>query len=170
MKKVNIVTSFNETILKNNGVHLLSSLKQNLDTKINVTAYHHDCKLDAYSLPKYTYKNLHEVKEHEDFIKRYGEHDGTEEGKIPYNEKLDALKWSHKVFALTEKAFELAEESKDAGWLIWIDADSYLTKRLTEQDMLSMLNDKADVVYNPDESFFMAFNLNKQPALDILSD
>lgn len=69
MKKVNIVTSFNETILKNNGVHLLSSLKQNLDTKINVTAYHHDCKLDAYSLPKYTYKNLHEVKEHEDFIK-----------------------------------------------------------------------------------------------------
>ncbi len=170
MKKVNIVTSFNETILKNNGVHLLSSLKENLDTKINVTAYHHDCKLDAYSLPKYTYKNLHEVKEHEDFIKRYGEHDGTEEGKIPYNEKLDALKWSHKVFALTEKAFELAEESKDAGWLIWIDADSYLTKRLTEQDMLSMLNDKADIVYNPDEPFFMAFNLDKQPTVDILAD
>ena len=44
MKKINIVTSFNETILKNNGVHLLNSLKENLDTKINVTAYHHECK------------------------------------------------------------------------------------------------------------------------------
>jgi hypothetical protein len=52
-----------------------------------------------------TYKKLHEVKDYERFLKRYGEHDGTEEGKIPYNEKLDAVKWSHKVFALTEKCF-----------------------------------------------------------------
>ena len=49
-------------------------------------------------------------------------------------------------------AFDLAEKV-EAGWLIWIDADSYLKKRLTKQDMLSMLNDKADIVYNPDEPF-----------------
>ena len=169
-KQVNIVTSFNETILKDTAVHLLNSTKESLDTSINFTAYYHDCKIDAYSLPDYTYKSLHDIKDHEDFLKRYAEHDGTEDGKIPYNEKLDALKWSHKVFALTEKAFELAEKSKEAGWLIWIDADSYLKKRLTKQDMLSMLNDKADIVYNPDEPFFMAFNLDKQPTIDILAD
>ncbi len=43
-------------------------------------------------------------------------------------------------------AFDLAEKSKNPGWLIWIDADSYLKKRLTKQDMLAMLNDKADMV------------------------
>ena len=169
-KQINIVTCFSETILKDTAVHLLNSTKENLDTSINFTAYHHDCKIEAYSLPDYTYKNLHDIKDHEDFLKRYAEHDGTEEGKIPYNEKLDALKWSHKVFALTEMAFDLAEKSKNPGWLIWIDADSYLKKRLTKQDMLAMLNDKADMVYNPDEPFFMAFNLDKQPTVDILAD
>ena len=120
-KQINIVTSFNETILKDTAIHLLNSTKESLDTSINFTAYYHDCKIDAYSLPDYTYKSLHDIKDHEDFLKRYAEHDGTEEGKIPYNEKLDALKWSHKVFALTEMAFNLAEKSKEAGWLIWID-------------------------------------------------
>ena len=169
-KQINIVTSFSETILKDTAIHLLNSTKESLDTSINFTAYYHDCKIDAYSLPDYTYKSLHDIKDHEDFLKRYAEHDGTEEGKIPYNEKLDALKWSHKVFALTEMAFNLAEKSKNPGWLIWIDADSYLKKRLTKQDILSMLNDKADMVYNPDEPFFMAFNLDKQPTVDILAD
>ena len=120
MTEVNIVTCFDESILKDTAIHLLNSTKENLDTSINFTAYYHDCKIDAYSLPDYTYKSLHDIKDHEDFLKRYGEHDGTEEGKIPYNEKLDALKWSHKVFALTEKSFDLAEKSKEAGWLIWI--------------------------------------------------
>ena len=170
MTEVNIVTSFNENLLKNTAVHLLNSLKENLEDSINFTAYYHDCKIDAYSLPDYTYKNLHAIKDHEDFMKRYEEHDGTENGKIPYNEKLDALKWSHKVFALTEHAFSLAEKNTEAGWLIWIDSDSYLKKRLTKKDILTMLNDKADIVYNPDEPFFMAFNLNKQPPVDILGD
>ena len=69
MKKVNIVTSFNETILKDTAVHLLKSTKENLDTDINLTCYYHDCKIDAYSLPDYTYKNLHDVKDHESFLK-----------------------------------------------------------------------------------------------------
>lgn len=84
-KEINIVTCFNETILKDTAVHLLNSTKENLDTSINFTAYYHDCKIDAYSLPDYTYKSLHDIKDHEDFLKRYAEHDGTEEGKIPYN-------------------------------------------------------------------------------------
>ena len=54
-KQVNIVTSFNESILKDTAIHLLNSTKENLDTSINFTAYYHDCKIDAYSLPGYTY-------------------------------------------------------------------------------------------------------------------
>ena len=170
MTDINIVTSFNETILKDTGVHLLKSLNENLESGININCYHHDCKIDAYSLPKFIYKDLHKISDHEDFLKKHKEHDGTEDGRIPYNDKLNILKWSHKVFALTEEAFSLAEKSKDAGWLIWIDADSYLNKTLSKENLLTILNDKADIVYNPNEPFFMAFNLNKQPTVDILAD
>jgi hypothetical protein len=44
---------------------------------------------------------------------------------------LDATKWCNKVFALTEKAFDLAEEDKEAGWLIWIDADSLCQEKIS---------------------------------------
>ena len=48
---------------------MLNSTKENLDTSINFTAYYHDCKIDAYSLPDYTYKSLHDIKDREDFKK-----------------------------------------------------------------------------------------------------
>ena len=57
MTEVNIVTSFNENLLKNTAVHLLNSLKENLEDSINFTAYYHDCKIDAYSLPYHTMKS-----------------------------------------------------------------------------------------------------------------
>jgi hypothetical protein len=171
MTEVNIVTSFNENLLKNTTHYLLTSLQENLDPKIKFTGYHHDCKLDAYVVPDtFTYKDLHEVKEHEDFAKRFSAHDGTEEGTLPYNEKIDALKWSHKVFALTAEAFSLVEKDSSAGWLVWLDADTYLHKRFTKDDILFMLPEGADIVFNPDDPFFVAFNLNKQSTVDLLSD
>ena len=50
MTKINFVTSFNETLLKTTGIHLLKSIKENLESSINLTCYNHDCKLDAYYL------------------------------------------------------------------------------------------------------------------------
>ena len=42
MAEINIVTSFNETILKDTAIHLLNSTKENLDTDISFTCYYHD--------------------------------------------------------------------------------------------------------------------------------
>ena len=173
MTDVKFVTSFNEDILKNIACHFIQSIKDNVEPSIKLTCYHHDCKLDAYSLAKsdsFTFKSLHDIKEHEDFIKDKADHNGTENGQIPYNEKLDALRWSHKVFALTEEAFTLAEKNVKAGWLIWLDADTYFKKRITKEDILFMLPEGADIVYNPEDPYFVAFNLNKQPPLDLLGD
>jgi hypothetical protein len=173
MTDVRFVTSFNEDILKTTGSHLLQSIKDNVEPSINLSAYYHDCKLDAYSLAEsnsFSFKNLHDVKDYEKFLKDKADHNGTEGGQIPYNEKLDALLWSHKVFALTEEAFKLAEKEIKAGWLIWIDADTYFKKRLTKEDVLFMLPEGADIVYNSEDPYFMAFNLNKQPPLDLLGD
>ena len=173
MSEVRFVTSFNEDMLKTTSSHFLQSLKDNVEPSVKLSAYHHDCKLDAYSLAEsnaFTFKNLHDVKDHEDFIKNNQEHNGTENNSIPYNIKLDGLRWSHKVFALTEEAFTLAKQNVEAGWLIWIDADTYFKKRLTKEDILFMLPEGADMVYNSADPYFVAFNLNKQPPLDLLGD
>jgi len=173
MSEIRFVTSFNEDMLKTTSSHFLQSLKDNVEPSIKLSAYHHDCKLDAYSLAEsnsFTFKNLHDVKDHENFIKNNQEHNGTENNSIPYNIKLDGLRWSHKVFALTEEAFTLAKQNVEAGWLIWIDADTYFKKRLTKEDVLFMLPEGADMVYNSSDPYFVAFNLNKQPPLDLLGD
>jgi hypothetical protein len=182
MRKVNFITSFNETILKNIGHHFLNSVNEQWEPKLPLTCYYHDCKIDSYSLPNnsISYKDLSTLKNYNTFKDNNSQHDGTEGNQIPYNIKLDSLKWCHKVFALTEHAFELAEKDADAGWLIWIDADSYAQKRFVLQDVLKMLPDNVDIAYsgvrkyddgtsNIDASF-MAFNLSKQPALDLLGD
>jgi len=171
--EVRFVTSFNEDILKTTGSHLLQSIKDEVEPSIKLSAYYHDCKLDAYSLAEsdaFTFNSLHKIKDYEKFLKDKADHNGTEAGQIPYNDKLDALRWSHKVFALTEEAFSLAEKNVKAGWLIWIDSDTYFKKRITKEDILFMLPEGADIVYNPEDPYFMAFNLNKQPPLDLLGD
>ena len=183
MTKINFVTSFNEDIYKIAGHHLLKSIKDNWKPDLNITCYYHNLDLKNYSILEnnsVSFRKLDKLEEYKTFKEVNIVHDGTEKGQIPYNWRLDATKWCSKVFALTEKAFELAEESKDAGWLIWIDADSMCQKRLVPEDILNMLPKECDIAYSgvrdyPDgtrylDTSFMAFNLNKKPALDLLGD
>ena len=178
--KINFVTSFNEEIYTVVGHHLINSIKNNWEPSIKVTGYYHDFNPKNYSIKDISLKSLNNIEEYKNYLKVNKEHNGTENNTIEYNWHLDSLRWSHKVFALTEKAFELAEESADAGWLIWIDADSLAKKRLVPEDILGMLPKECDVVYKgvrtyPDntsylDTSFIAFNLNKKPALDLLGD
>jgi len=178
--KINFVTSFNEEIYTVVGHHLINSIKNNWEPSIKVTGYYHDFNVKNYIIKDINLKSLNKLEDYTTYLKVNKEHDGTENKTIPYNWHLDSLRWSHKVFALTEKAFELAEESADAGWLIWVDADSLATKRLVPNDILSMLPKECDVVYkgiinHSDgtsylDTSFIAFNLNKKPALDLLGD
>ena len=178
--KINFVTSFNEEIYTVVGHHLINSIKNNWEPSIKVTGYYHDFNPKNYSIKDIDLKSLEDLEEYKNYLEVNKEHNGTENNTIEYNWHLDSLRWSHKVFALTEKAFELAEESADAGWLIWIDADSLAKKRLVPEDILGMLPKECDVVYKgvrtyPDntsylDTSFIAFNLNKKPALDLLGD
>jgi len=171
MTQLNFVTSFNEDIFKKITPYFLSLVKDKWDPAINLTAYSHDCHLGSYSLPlNITYKQLENNEEHELFIKDYAKHNGTENNEIPYNDNLNALKWSHKVFALADKAKELIQSKDKPGWLIWIDADIYLSKKLTKEYVLSILDSKADIAYMETDPFFFAFNLNHQPSIDLLLD
>jgi hypothetical protein len=165
MTEINLFTSFNEDILKDSGHLMLNSLSENLDSSINITAYHHDCSLTSYSIPKYTYVDMNNLESRKKFFEDFKKHDGTEDKKIAYNPSLDVLKWSNKIFALQEQLNKV-----NKGWLIWLDADTYLRKRLTKEDILANLNDKAHLAFLDDHPFFMAFNLNHQATKDLLKD
>ena len=103
-------------------------------------------------------------------------HDGTEGGKMPYNWRLDAIKWCHKVYALTDFSFKLVEESVQAGWVVWLDADIILKKPVNKQDLFRIIPLGSELVHlgrkdvDYSETSFMAFNLNTIPPLDLLGD
>ena len=107
MTEINLFTSFNEDILKDSGHLMLNSLSENLDSSINITAYHHDCSLTSYSIPKYTYVDMNNLESRKKFFEDFKKHDGTEDKKIAYNPSLDVLKWSNKIFALFLNCFEI---------------------------------------------------------------
>ena len=168
--KINVVTSFNENLYNKFGTLFFKSIYENWEPTIKVKAYYHKFPADKYSLEKHIdYSNLEEHRKYKRFVKENADHNGTENGNIPYNDKLDAIKWSHKMFALTDHAFTLAEKDKEPGWLIWVDVDSYATKRLTQKDLENILTDNVDIVHTGNHSF-IAFNLNKKPPLDLLWD
>ena len=185
MTDVQFVTSFNETLFENNSYKFLESIIDKWEPSIKLNCYTHNLKLENYTIPNYqhiTFSSLHDIEDYETFHNTFRKHNGTEGKTIDYNWKLDALKWSNKVFALTEAAFNLTAEhdlhptTTHLGWLIWIDSDSYTLKRMTKKDILSLLPEGADVVclecseqeYN--EGTFIAFNLKSRATIDLLGD
>jgi len=178
MNKYNFITSFNETIYKNIGHHFIKSVSNYFEPSLKLKCFYHDCNIGSYNLTKdnVLYESIDTIKEYKTFKDMHSLHDGTEGGQIPYNIKLDAKKNSHKVFALTK----YAEAVYKKGWLIWIDADSYVNKRLTEADLDKMLPQDVHIAYRGlrnyedgtqgIDSSVMAFNLNHQATYDLLMD
>jgi hypothetical protein len=176
---INFVTSFSEAGYTSYARRMLESVKEFWGEGIHLTAFYHDFDLKDYDYPKsknITYRNLNDIEDLHTFRESNKENDGTMGGKVKYNWRLDAIKFCHKVFGMTELAFEMSEKSTTPGWLIWLDADTYTTKKINAETFKYHLNPKAELIYMDRKSFdfaetsFMAFNLNFQPPLDLLGD
>ena len=147
MTQINVVTAFNENSLKDHAHQMFQRVDKFWHPDIKLHAYHFDCALEAYDLPScITYKNLEEVKEFNDFLSAMDVHNGTENGTIAYNWRVDALLTAPKVFALTEKAFEIAEKTKDGGWLVWLNTNIIPVANLTSDFIESFFPEGADIV------------------------
>lgn len=183
------VTSFNKEGYDTYAKHMLESISEKFNPDyFQLFAYYHDFDIESVPHPvcrSIHYRNLNNVKEMVEYRERMKIHDGTEGGKIEYNWRLDAIKWCHKVYALTEHAFEMMEANSnilnggivpDDDWLIWIDADTVATKRLEVEKVNEWLPIKADLVHlgrkdvDYSETSFMAFNLISHNACSILAD
>ncbi|MAF44164.1 MAG: hypothetical protein CMI54_08420 [Parcubacteria group bacterium] len=177
--KINVITSFSEEGWKDYAQKMVNSAAEHWGPTLHLTAFYHDFDLlscNPVKSPNITYRNLNEITDMLEFRESHKRYDGTLGGDMPYNWKHDCIKFSHKVFALTEFAFELCADSKKPGWLVWLDADTTTDRRFTIEDMESCLPAKAELVYLGRQSFeysetsFVGFNLNHRPAVDLLGD
>ena len=182
MAKLNVVTAFNENSLKDHAHQMFNRVDKFWHPDIKLSAYHFECALEAYSLPKtITYKNLEDVEEFNEFRSSMDVHNGTENGTVEYNWRIDTLLTAPKVFSLTEEAFKIAEETKDGGWLLWMNTNVIPVDNLTSDFVHDFLPEGADIVHlsgdsvesTPDQysdPCFIAFNLDHQAPLDLLGD
>jgi len=182
MTKLNVVTAFNENSLKDHAHQMFDRVDKFWHPDIKLSAYHFDCALEAYSLPSsITYKNLEDLEEFNEFRSTMNVHNGTENGTIEYNWRIDTLLTAPKVFSLTEEAFKIAEKTKEGGWLLWLNTNVIPIDKITSDFVHDFLPEGADIVHLSGDSMestpdqysnpcFMAFNLNHQAPLDILGD
>lgn len=184
------VTSFSEKGYHEYAKHMLETVAEKWNPEhFKLVAYYHDFDIGSVSAPScdsISYRNLNEVEEMLEYRERMKLHDGTEGGKMPYNWRLDAIKWCHKVYAMTDLAFEMMEADEKfmlAGgvpnadnWLIWIDADTIATKRLDIKEVKQWLPDQADLVHlgrkdaDYSETSFMGFNMSCHNTCSLLAD
>jgi hypothetical protein len=184
------VTSFNESGYHEYAKNMLQSVVDKWNpAEFELVAYYHDFDIESVSPPmadNIHYRNLNDVEEMVQYRERMKLHDGTEGGKMPYNWRLDAIKWCHKVYAMTELAFEMMEADQKLlegggvpfpdNWLIWLDADTVTTKRLELNKFKQWLPEQADLVHlgrkdaDYSETSFMGFNLACHNTCSLLAD
>ena len=177
---IRFVTSFSSSGYTSYAKNMLESVAKFWKQDLKLIAYYHDCTEDLVKdFPQskvIEYRNLNNVEDMLAYRKHMEVHDGTEDGKIEYNWRLDAIKWCHKVYAMTDLSLEIGEEETKGGWLIWIDADTETIKPLSEERLLSFLPEKAELVHlgrkdvDYSETSFIGFNLDYSPPHYLLAD
>ena len=166
-----IVTCFDEKKLKKNAFKLLNEFKENWQPDIEFHCYYYNVDISNYSLPQadnIKYHKLENIPEYSTFVEENQKHDGTEEGAVQYTELLDGLSAAPEVFAITECGFE-----NKGCWLLWVDPMCLTVKDIRTSTLDNYFPDSVynvDVVYTPETSYLLAFNLGRQTAVDIMGD
>ena len=177
---VKFVTSFSADGFERYARKMLLSVIENWKDDLKLIAYYHDFTDDLVKeLPesdKIEYRNLDNIQDMKNYKQFMKLHDGTEGGKIPYNWRMDAIKWCNKVYALTDLSLEIGEQEARGGWLIWLDADTVTTKPFSEERVLRLFKKGAELVHlgrkdiDYSETSFIAFNLDYQSPHYLLAD
>jgi|TARA_R110000744_G_scaffold30815_9_gene72773 hypothetical protein len=179
---VRFVTSFNYDGFLKYGEQMLNSVIKHWKEDLKLIVYtDHFPSEHLTKLPKsdiIEYRDLHEVGGYNAFVERMAVHDGTEGGASPYNYRLDAIRFCHKVYALTDAAMNIADTEIDGGWLVWLDADSTTRQSFSASTFLAeivpnpsveiMHLGRTDIDYS--ETGFLAFNMRYDTPGYLLAD
>ena len=166
-----IVTCFDEAALKANASKLLEQFKGNWHPDFEFHCYYYNLDIKNYSLPKaknIKYHKMESIPEYVKFMEENKIHDGTENGAVVYTDMLDVLSAAPKVFAVSECAFE-----NKGSWMVWVDPHSLTLKDIrttTLDNYFPEPSQNADFVSLPENDYFMAFNIGRQTAVDLMGD
>jgi hypothetical protein len=169
---VNFVTSFSGKNYDIYAKSMLESVITHWEDDLKLVAYYDSCSeeqlADFPKSPLIEYRDLDLVEDRTAFLERMKGHDGTENGNIEYNWRLDALKWCHKVYALTEYFMEISDNEVKGGWLIWMDADVITHSKLNQEILFKAFPKDTELVHlgrtdiDFSETGFIGFNLDYQ--------
>lgn len=167
--KYTVVTSFPISHWETYGERFLKSFIEFWPKDINLLCY-----CDGYPLPDDAPQadniQYFDLLDNEDLImfkERNKQFDGNGGPKAPYNFYMDAVKFSHKVYAQSMAYKKIKELKSD--WMMWLDADSVTYEPITH-DLLDKIHYDQDQV--PDIIFlgrknayatcssFISYNLN----------
>lgn len=125
------------------------------------------------------YRFLEDIEARTSFLNRHDNKDGVfkdADGKgYTYRYKMDATRFCHKVYALTDATFKLMDE-KYMDWVVWLDADTVTKKMFKAEDAAKIMIPEVDVVHlgridiDYSETGFMAFNMAYHNACSLLVD
>ena len=174
------VTSFHKKHQDVYALKMLESVAKNwkpVDTKLIAYVEGYD-NLDELPLNNFSsvieYRHIESIEERNNFIERNKDKNGSY-GEAPYNYRMDALRFCHKVYALTDVALEMLD-NQDQGWLAWIDADTVTKKMFKAEDAAKIMIPEVDIVHlgridiDYSETGFMAFNMAYHNAASLLID
>ena len=174
-----VVTSFKVDSWEVYSRRFLESFVKFWPKSVTLYAYYHDGKLpdDAPQAKNIEYRNLMHDKEMLQYREKNAMHSGTANGSQPYNWRMDAIKWCHKVYAMTALAHEMRLNDEQPGWLCWLDADTVTTKKLSFKKIeKEFLSPEAELVHlgrtaaDYSETSFMGFNMNSIRTHSLLED
>ncbi len=120
------------------------------------------------------YRHIETIEARNTFIARNKDKNGRY-AEAPYNYRMDAVRFCHKVYALTDVALEMIN-NQDQTWLAWIDADTITKKMFKAKDAAKIMIPEVDIVHlgridiDYSETGFMAFNMAYHNACSLLVD
>lgn len=166
----NVVTSFNEKYWKEIGETTVGNLDQNWIDNSNIFLYH-----QLPSIPNKKFKNrtlwidlYDSCPDLPKFVEEWKDHPNANGSKKGF--RSNAVKFVHKTFAIWHRA-----KIQKEGWLIWLDVDSFVYKKIDE-DLLQKVcpqNYAISFMGRPgkySECGWMGFNLSHPKALEFLKE
>jgi len=177
---VRFVTSFSGKHYDIYAKKMLESVVEHWADDLKLIVYYdtvtEEQKKDFPKSPIIEYRDLDEVEDRAIFLEKMKGYDGTSNGQMPYNFRMDALRFCHKVYALTDYFLEVSENESKGGWLIWMDADVMTTSPLSEEILFQAFPKDSELIHlgrtdiDFSETGFIGFNLDTMHSHYFLAD
>ena len=177
---VRFVTSFSGKHYDIYAKKMLDSVVEHWADDLKLIVYYdtvtEEQKKDFPKSPIIEYRDLDKVEDRAIFLDKMKGYDGTSNGQMPYDFRMDALRFCHKVYALTDYFLEISENEAKGGWLIWMDADVLTTSSLSEEILFQAFPKDSELIHlgrtdiDFSETGFIGFNLDTMHSHYFLAD